>query len=429
MSARSRIAAVYLLGFSIDLANMFAINAAYPALQRALHASVAQLAWVGNVYMLGLTVVIPLGAWLAHRFGERRLLTASLLVFALGSAGAASAPSIGALLASRLVQGLGGGLLIPVGQAMTYRAYPREARARLTSIVMMVALLVPAASPALGGVIVDHASWRVVFWSMLALAASTCTLALAWLPADVARDAPRTLDAAGLGLAYVRHARRSSAPLLDLALLSQPLLRVGVVIYLCVPGIFTGVNLIASLFLQNALGLGATQVGALMVPWAAASFAAIATTRRAFPAVGARPLLACGVVVDCIGIALLATPLAAHEAGRVLAYVAMGFGASLCTSTSQTAAFLDVPADRMGEASALWNINRQLSFCLGVAVLGGMLNFLLAAGGGDAPLAYRRCFAFGALLTLLPLPLVARLGSRRAAVSPAVSVDAQSNRT
>lgn len=138
--------------------------------------------------------------------------------------------------------------------------------------------------------IVDHASWRVVFWSMLALAASTCTLALAWLPADVARDAPRTLDAAGLGLsaaalvalllglafasrrgagapaiamlalactagvAYVRHARRSSAPLLDLALLSQPLLRVGVVIYLCVPGIFTGVNLIASLFLQNALG-------------------------------------------------------------------------------------------------------------------------------------------------------------------------------
>lgn len=163
MSARSRIAAVYLLGFSIDLANMFAINAAYPALQRALHASVAQLAWVGNVYMLGLTVVIPLGAWLAHRFGERRLLTASLLVFALGSAGAASAPSIGALLASRLVQGLGGGLLIPVGQAMTYRAYPREARARLTSIVMMVALLVPAASPALGGVIVDHASWRAVF--------------------------------------------------------------------------------------------------------------------------------------------------------------------------------------------------------------------------------------------------------------------------
>ncbi|AHI75221.1 MFS transporter [Burkholderia thailandensis] len=465
MSARSRIAAVYLLGFSIDLANMFAINAAYPALQRELHASVTQLAWIGNIYMLGLTVVIPLGAWLAHRFGERRLLAASLLVFALGSAGAASAQSIGALLASRLVQGLGGGLLIPVGQAMTYRAYPRETRARLTSIVMMVALLVPATSPALGGVIVDHASWRAVFAGMLALAALACVLALAWLPADVSNDAPRPLDAAGLGLsaaglialllgftfasrrgapmpaiaalaiacvaglAYVRHARRSSAPLLDLALLSQPLLRVGVVIYLCVPGVFTGVNLIASLFLQNALGLSATQVGALMVPWSAASFAAIATTRRAFPLHGPRPLLACGIVIACIGVALLATPLAAHEAGRMLAYAAMGFGASLCTSTSQSAAFLDVPADRMGEASALWNINRQLSFCLGSAVLGSALNFLLALDGGAAPLAYRQCFALGALLTLLPLPLVARLGSRRARVSPTVSSDTQSNRS
>ncbi|AJY40643.1 drug resistance transporter, EmrB/QacA family domain protein [Burkholderia humptydooensis] len=134
-------------------------------------------------------------------------------------------------------------------------------------------------------------------------------------------------------------------------------------------------------------------------------------------------------MIDCVGVALLATPFAAHEAGRVLAYAAMGFGASLCTSTSQSAAFLDVPAASMGEASALWNLNRQLSFCLGVAALGSALNFLLTFNGGAAPLAYRQCFALGALLTLLPLPLVARLGSRRAAVSPAVSVDTQSSRS
>ncbi|AIO70757.1 MFS transporter [Burkholderia oklahomensis] len=466
MSARSRIAVVYLLGFSIDLANMFAINAAYPALQRELRASVAQLAWIGNLYMLGLTVVIPLGTWLARRFGERRVLAASLLTFGLGSAGAASAQSIGALLASRLVQGLGGGLLIPVGQAMTYRAYPREARAHLTSIVMMVALLVPALSPALGGVIVDHASWRGIFVGMLALAAMSCALALAWLPADAEHGGPPALDVAGLGVsaaalvslllgltfagqrgsevwaivslaiagvagfAYVRHARRSAAPLLDLALLAQPLLRAGIVIYLCVPGVFTGVNLIASLYLQNELGLSATQTGALMVPWAAASFAAIATTRRAFPSIGAKPLFVCGIAIDCIGIVLLATPLAAHDAGRVLAFGAMGFGASLCTSASQSAAFLDVPAGRMGEASALWNINRQLSFCLGVAVLGSVLNFLLSFGAnGPALLPYRQCFALGALLTLLPLPLVARLGSRRATAGHALPIDSPSNRS
>jgi len=452
MSDRSRIATVYLLGFAIDLANMFVINAAYPALQRELAASVAQLAWIGNAYMLGLTVVIPLGAWLARRFGERRVLLASLLLFGAASAGAAAAPSIGALLAWRLVQGLGGGLLIPVGQAMAYRAYPPEGRAQLTSVVMMVALLVPALSPALGGVAADHASWRWIFAGMLPLALITGALALAWLPADAAAGAPPALDWPGLalsvlalaalllgltlagqrggahlaavplalaliaGLAYLRHARRAAAPLIDLGLLTQPLLRLGIVIYLCVPGVFTGVNLVAALYLQEVLGLSATQTGALMLPWAAASCVAIAAARRGFPAWGARPLFACGIAVDCVGIALLATPLAAHGAGRVLAFAAMGFGASLCTSTAQSAAFLDVPAARMGDASALWNINRQLSFCVGVALLGSALNFLLPADAARAaPLAYRQCLLLGALLTLLPLPLVVRRAPSRAA--------------
>ncbi|MFL9875519.1 MFS transporter [Paraburkholderia megapolitana] len=458
MSPRSKIAVVYLIGFAIDLANMFVINTAYPALQRELRASVAQLAWVGNMYMLGLTVVIPLGIWLARRFGERRVLVASLLTFALGSAGAASAPSIGALLVLRLIQGLGGGLLIPVGQAMTYRAYPSEARAHLTSIVMMVALLVPALSPALGGVIVDHTSWRWIFFGMLPLAALACGLALAWLPADIASDRSPALDLRGLAisvtalvslllgltfsgqrgmagwavapltiafvaaLAYVRHAHRSKAPLLDLTLLARPLLRAGIVIYLCVPGVFAGVNLIATLYLQDVLGLSATQTGALMVPWAAASFVAITTTRRCFPSWGAKPLFVCGMLANCAGIALLATPLVAQDIGRVLAFVAMGFGASLCTSTSQSAAFLDVPADRMGDASALWNINRQLSFCLGVAVLGSALNFLLSHGViHSALMPYRQCFLFAALLALLPLPLVMRLAAHRSTANQLAS--------
>ncbi|MEN8514837.1 MFS transporter [Burkholderia sp. RS02] len=454
MTDRSKIAAVYLLGFAIDLANMFVINAAYPTIQRELHASVAQLAWIGNMYVLGLTVVIPLGTWLARRFGERRLLIASLLLFALGSAGVGLSASIGALLAWRLIQGLGGGLLIPVGQTMAYRAYPPDARAHLTSIVMMVALLVPALSPALGGVIVDRASWRAIFFGMLPLAAATSVLAFAWLPPDDASERPAALDVRGLALSaaalvalllgltatgqpggvafpfamlavalaagagYAAHARRAASPVLDLRLLAQPLLRIGVVVYLCVPGIFTGVNLVASLYLQNALGLSAAHTGALMLPWAIASFFAVATTRRCFARHGAKPLFVCGIAIDCAGIALLATPWVAFETARIAAFVAMGFGASLCTSASQSAAFVDVPADRMADASALWNINRQLGFCLGVAVLGGALNALLVFdAGGLSSAPYRLCFCFAALLTALPLGPIARLPARRAVVA------------
>lgn len=452
MSARSRIAIVYLLGFGIDLANMFVINAAYPALQRELAASIAQLAWVGNMYVLGLTVVIPLGAWLARRYGERRVLVASLLLFTVGCLGVGGAHTIQAVLAWRLLQGLGGGLLIPVGQAMAYRAYPPSARARLTSVVMTVALLVPALSPAAGGLIADHASWRVMFFGMVPLAMATVVLALAWLPRDESPERAPVLDATGLALsamalsalllgltwigeaghaamacaalvlavaaawAYVVHARRVPAPLLALGLLGQPQLRAGLVIYLCVPGVFTGVNLVASLYLQDRLGLSATHVGALMLPWSLASFAAIAATRRGFPRWGARSLFGWGIAVEALGVAMLATPLAGVETGRLLAFVTMGFGASLCTSTAQSAAFLDVPAERMGEASALWNINRQLSFCLGVAVLGSVLNLLLPLAADGAALPYRQCFCLAAVLTLLPLPLVRRLASYDAAV-------------
>ncbi|WP_323117828.1 MFS transporter [Burkholderia alba] len=454
MLQRSRIAVVYLLGFGLDLVNMFVINAAYPALGRELRASVAQLAWVGNAYMLGLTIVIPVGVWLAARCGERRVLLASLLLFAAGAAGAASAESGAALLAWRLVQGLGGGLLIPVGQAMTYRAYPVAERARLTSLIMMVALLVPALSPAVGGIVVDRLSWRWIFIAMLPLALSTAVLALRWVPADPRPSAfPGALDRRGLmlsvstlvglllgltwlgrrghgvaaslalamaalaGVAYRRGARRHPAPLLDLRLLSQPLLRTGVVVYLCVPGVFMGVSLVASLYLQDALGFSATRTGALMLPWAAAAFAAIGTTRGCFARSGPKPLFAAGVLVQCAGMLLLAAPWsAAHGEGLGIAYALMGFGGSLCSSTAQSAAFLAVPAASMGQASALWNINRQLSFCLGVAVLGSLLNGGLAsvAPGHDAESVrrvYRYCFAAAAVLTLLPLPLIVRLST------------------
>lgn len=86
----------------------------------------------------------------------------------------------------------------------------------------------------------------------------------------------------------------------------------------------------------------------------------------------------------------------------------MGFGGSLCSSAAQGMALLDVPAARMGHASALWNINRQLAFCLGMAVLGGLLNLLQARAD---PAAFVHCFLFSAAFTLLPLPWVRRIDS------------------
>ncbi|UMR28544.1 MFS transporter [Massilia sp. MB5] len=453
MPLRLKITILYLLGFSIDLANMFIVNAAYPTIQREFDASVTQLAWIGNMYALGLTVVIPLGSWMARRLGERRLLIISLLLFAVASFGVGLAGSIHALLAWRLVQGLGGGLLIPVGQAMAYRACPPEGRAALTALVMMTALLVPALSPAAGGLLVDYVSWRAIFLSMIPLALLTAAFAWCWLPADASAQDGSRLDAGGLGLsvaalaclllamsmlgqpeqgagavlamgaaiaaaiAYVVHARRAVSPVLDLSLLQDLQLRTGLVIYLCVPGGFAGVSMVAALYFQNTLGLSATQTGALMMPWAIAACLAILITRHAFARLGSKPLFLAGIAIDVCGIALLATPLVQQGIGRAAAFAAMGLGASLCTSAAQSAAFQAIAPHRMGDASALWNINRQLSFCIGTALLGSVLAWLLVRHAGDPSMAYRQCFAVAALLALLPLPFVMRLPMPRALAS------------
>ncbi|WP_395609072.1 MFS transporter [Pseudomonas sp. B22129] len=380
MTYPAKVAWIFLLGFALDLVNMFVATVAYPDIARELHASVTQLAWISNAYMLGLTLIIPLSVWLAAIMGERRLIGASLLLFAGASLMVGQAASIEALIGWRAVQGLGGGLLIPVGQAMAYRQFPAAQRSHLTARVMSVALLVPALSPALGGLIVDSVSWRWIFYANLPLALFTLLLTMLWIKPDVPAAVRPSLDLGGI----FTQAR-------------SPMLRVAMLIYLFIPGVFIGTSLIAILYLRG-LGYDATRTGALMLPWALASALAIFLSKKLFNRCGPKPLLLAGMVLQCIGILLLNTALI------IPAYLLMGLGGSLCSSTAQTLAFLDIRAERMGHASALWNINRQISFCLGAAVLSALLSAL------DS---FAITFTIAAALTLLPLFAVLRLDASR----------------
>ncbi|QXH76876.1 MFS transporter [Pseudomonas salmasensis] len=381
MTYRSKVAWIFLLGFALDLVNMFVATVAYPDIARELHASVTQLAWISNAYMLGLTLIIPLSVWLAAIMGERTLIATSLLLFAGASVMVGQAGSIEALIGWRAVQGLGGGLLIPVGQAMAYRHFPAAERSQLTARVMSVALLVPALSPTLGGVIVDSVSWRWIFYANLPLALITLLLALLWIKPDAPTRIRPPLDLSSI-----------------FKQVASPMLRVAMLVYLCIPGVFIGTSLIAILYVRS-LGYDATQTGALMLPWALASAVAIYLSKKLFNRCGPKPLLLAGMALQCAGILLLNEP-----ALIIAAYVLMGLGGSLCSSTAQTLAFLDIAAERMGHASALWNMNRQVSFCVGAAVLSAILSAL------DS---FAITFTMAAALTLLPLFAVLRLDASR----------------
>ncbi|KAE9647180.1 MFS transporter [Pseudomonas sp. PB103] len=439
MAYRSKVALVYLLGFALDLLNMFVASIAYPDIAQQLHASVTELAWITNAYMLGLTLIIPLSVWLAARVGERRLILASLLLFAIGSALVAQAGSIESLIGWRLLQGLGGGLLLPVGQALAYREFPPTQRAHFTGVVLLVALMVPALSPAAGGLIVQALSWRWIFYLNLPVTLLAFGLGLLWLKPDQPAGQRPTLDARGLLLAasalsllliavslvseadsrtlgvlvlllslltlclYLRDGWRKPAAILDLQLIRNPSLRLAMLIYLCVPGVFTGTHMIAVLYLHN-LGVGAAQTGALMLPWAAGSGVAIMLGKRSFNRLGPKPLLSAGMLLQCLGIILLMRIEQPASTALIIAYALMGLGGSLCSVTAQTLAFVGIAPEKMGHSSALWNINRQLGFCLGAA----LLSSLLGASGGEG---FRYCFLAAALLTLMPMISVLRFDS------------------
>lgn len=452
MTYRAKVEGLYLLGFSLDLVNMFIGNVAYPALAAELHASVPQLAWIGNAYMLGLTLVIPLGGWLAARLGERVLLCLSLGVFALAAILAGSAPTIEALIGWRLLQGLGGGLLIPVGQAMAYRHCPPAERGRLTARIMAVALLVPALSPALGGWLVGLGSWRWVLWASVPLAMLALVLAAMWIRPEARLALPR-LDrrglvlgslglslllvalsliaeaqqraqgiallaaAAGILIVYARTARHTAQPVLQWTLLRHPSLRLAMLIYLLVPGTFIGTQLVATLLLSR-LGYSPASIGGFMLPWALASACAIATTRSALPRIGPRVLLSAGMVCQATGIVLLLGVQPSQPLLAVLAFALMGLGGSLCSSTAQTLAFQGLAHEELMPGSALWNLNRQLSFCLAAALLACVLGALTAVLPEHA---FFLTLLLASGMTLLPLPLLWRI--------PAASLSLRANPT
>ena len=400
MAYRNKVALVYLLGFALDLVNMFAASIAYPDISQQLHASVTQLAWIGNAYMLGLILVIVPSVWLTQLFGEKRLIVLSLTLFSVASLCVAQATSIEALIGYRLLQGLGGGLLIPVGQAMAYRHFPIRDRARLTSVILLVALLVPALSPALGGWMIEALTWRWVFYANLPLTLLTLLLAVCWLQPDPPAQPV-------LPMTY-RRIRAGAANMVRL--FKSPLLQVAMLTYLFIPGIFIGTQLVSILYLHQ-LGFSATQTGMLMLPWALASALGITLSRYQFNRLGPKPLLLLGMSVQAAGIALL-PQIDSSSIGLPMAlYAVMGFGGSLCSSSAQNTAFIDIAPEHMGHASALWNLNRQLSFLLGPALMMALFGTLTAITSTSH--AFALCFAIGGALTLVPLVPVLRLDTSR----------------
>jgi EmrB/QacA subfamily drug resistance transporter len=410
---------VIVLGAIMSILDATIVNVAVPTLGRRFGASISSIQWVMTAYLLAFATVIPLSGWASRRFGATRVWIGALVVFMVGSVLAGVSWSLGTLVLFRVVQGVGGGLIMPVGQAILARAAGPERMGRVMSIVGIPMLLAPVFGPVVGGVLVDDASWRWIFFVNLPVGALALLLALRLLPPTPPQPAER-LDLTGLaflppGLAlsvyglseignhgtvagattivplvggvallalFVPHAlRRGPDALLDLTLLRRRGFATA-----CATTLFLGIALFGSLILlplyyQLVRGETALQTGLLLMPQGlgaalAMPFAGWLTDRS-----GARAVIPVG-----IGVALVGTlGLTRLDASTSYAFLAgalfvIGLGLGSTIMPAMAVAFQSVSREAMAQATSTINVVQRLAGSIGTALLAVVLQRELPPG-------------------------------------------------
>jgi len=436
MSYRYKIAAVFLLGFFIDCINIFMSAIALPHIAASFSVSQTMVAWITNAYILGLILIMPMSLWLATKLGNQKLLCYSMLLFSISICFIGFSESIYSLIFWRFIQGIAGGLLIPVGQALVYGLFPNQERQHISTMIMAIALIAPAFSPAIGGVIIDSLNWRWVFLSNLPFSLLASVLAWLWVQntQNVSSEKPDIkglvifnlsllclllsfsfysdyhnllfaltsfLTSVGMLTYYIYHARKTAHPVLNLQLLKNKNLRNAFIVYYAVPGIFTGVNVLNIFNLQLNFGFNAKQTGLFMLLYAIGALVAMISGGLLYQRLGKKYLLFIGIALHSLGIFLLFcisnhTPISF----LVVAYLLMGMGGGLSANIAQISALIDFSGQDLLQGSVLWNINRQVSFSVGTVVLISIYNLIF---GSSDLIRYQHTFLIAAVLCLLSL--------------------------
>lgn len=441
MSYRYKIASVFLLGFFIDCINIFMSAISLPDIASSFSASQSQVAWVANAYILGLVLVMPISLWLAGRLGNQKLLCYSMLLFTLAVWLSGSSQSIYSLIFWRFVQGMAGGLLIPVGQALVFALFPNNDRQRISTLIMTVALIAPAFSPAIGGLIIDSLSWHWIFYSNIPFSLLTAGLAWIWIKNDgqVLREKPDILglimvsvsllclllsfslynDYHSVVLAltsllsfvvvfifYLNYAKKCREPILNFQLLKNSNLRNAFIVYYAVPGIFTGVNLLNIFNLQINLGFNAGQTGLFMILYAAGAVVSMISGGHLYFRIGKKCLFVLGIVLHSLGIFLLYwVSNSAQLSLLVMAYLLMGMGGGLSANIAQISSLMDFKDKDLLQGSVLWNINRQVAFSVGAVVLISIFSLMPSS---DPLSNYQYTFLIASILGLFSLISVSK---------------------
>ncbi|HZZ55844.1 MAG TPA: MDR family MFS transporter [Trebonia sp.] len=436
LSPKLVVGAVFVASMFLNIMDATVVNVALPTLSRYFAVPVASVSGVVTAYLVTLAVVMPVSGWVGDRFGARSVVLSAIGLFTAASALCGIATSLPELVVFRAVQGAGGGLLIPVGMAMMFRAYPPAERIRANRLMIVPMLLAPALGPVIGGLLVDGLSWRWIFYLNLPVGVAALVFGALFLPRG-SEHPPGPFDLPGFLLAgtgfplfmfalstgatsgwgaasvlatgvaglvllalFVLVELRATAPMLRLRIYANRLFRATNLQLAFAGAGFVGTLFLVPLLLQDGLGFSAVHSGLSTFPEAIGGMIGVQVTSRLYKRVGPRRLMVagmCGTVVTIGGMAFAGPGNAAWLIPVLMFFTGGSFGFAM--SPSQAAALATVSAAETGHASTLLNTLRQAGGAAGVALLGTVLG---ATGASSADLAgYRLAFLAAAGLMLL----------------------------
>lgn len=430
------------VGFFMQTLDATIVNTALPAMASSLGESPLRMQSVVVAYSLAMAMLIPASGWLADRFGTRRIYVGAILLFVVGSVLCAMASSLGMLVAARVVQGLGGALLLPVGRLVVLRTFPRERFLQAMSFVAIPGLVGPLIGPTLGGWLVEAASWHWIFLINLPVGVLGALATLRWMPRPLAVASARfdlagylllafgmvalslALDGlSGLGLrqasvlvlmifglaslvAYWLHALRRPDPLFSPRLFRVGSLRIGLIGNLfsrlgssCMP-------FLIPLLLQVTMGYSPAQAGMMMLPVALASMSMKRITTPLIQRHGYRRVLVVNTALVGLTMASFAFSSPQQPLGLLLVQLA-AFGAvnSMQFTAMNTLTLKDLDPGAASSGNSLLSMVQMLAMGMGVAAAGAVLaaftEFFGSGPGGVRTLqAFQATFGAMALITM-----------------------------
>ncbi len=425
------------------------VATALPAMARDLGEPLPNLSVAITAYVVSVTAFVPVSGWVADRFGARRVFLAAILVFTLASGLCAAADGLAWLVAARILQGIGGAMMVPVGRLLLLKSVTKAEMLAAMTWLTMPALLGPVSGPPIGGLLTDLYGWRSVFLINLPLGVIGFVLAASMIPRTPPEDAVAAPDLRGMvligaalalgmtGLESVgrhvlppllawgallggialgwlawRHCRAVPKPALDFSLLRIPTFEAAAI----AGSLFrTGAGaspFLVPLLLQTVFGWSASQSGLVTFATALGAFAMKPVVRPVLRRFGFRGTLAVTAIVATIGTGIGAVFTPGWPWWALFAALAFGgLARSLAFTAMNTLAFADVPGQRLSAATSLYGTAQQLTPALGVVLASGVLAAGAAMSGRDVPGAsdFSLAFVACALLVLVSAPFFARL--------------------